>query len=111
MQSCTADGVGNSMFCICAFDASKEQNSYDCKQEVSKAKLTPTLNLQHLAQCQSSLQTRARSKRMHLTISCDRPANRLHLFQIGDNDHQILRLLAAPGVSLPADEPPLKALL
>ncbi len=39
----------------------------------------------------------------------ERPANRLHL--LGDSDLQILRLLAAPGVSLPADEPPLKALL
>jgi len=102
MHSCTADGVG-SMFCIYKF--------YDRKKQVSKAKLTSTLNIQHSAQCQRSLQSRARSKRMHLTISCDRPANRLYLFQIGDNDHQILRLLAAPGVSLPADEPPLKALL
>ena len=56
-----------------------------------------------------SLQTRAKSKCVHLTISFERPANRLHL--LGDNDLQILRLLAAPGVSLPADEPPLKALL
>jgi len=96
MHSQTADGVGSSMFCVCCLHG-------------RKGKPYTTAQCTEFGTIQSRLQIRARSKRMHLTIYCGRPAGRLHLFD--DNDLQILRLLAAPGVSLPADEPPWKALL